>query len=86
MTEFPRRKFIVGMTALFAAPAIVRASSLMPFRSAPMISSLNIPFDMPPAGFGAELSAITRRAFLPAIQVQTYFRSPLVKIIGAIPP
>lgn len=29
----PRRQFIAGVAALFAAPAIVRASSLMPVKS-----------------------------------------------------
>lgn len=31
MIELPRRKFIVGLSALFAAPAIMRASSLKPW-------------------------------------------------------
>ncbi len=30
MIELPRRRFIAGLGALFAAPAIVRAASLMP--------------------------------------------------------
>ncbi len=29
----PRRSFLTGMAAMFAAPAIVRASSLMPIKS-----------------------------------------------------
>lgn len=33
MIELPRRKFIAGLGALFAAPAIVRASSLMPVKA-----------------------------------------------------
>lgn len=32
MIELPRRKFITGLASLIAAPAIVRASSLMPVK------------------------------------------------------
>jgi hypothetical protein len=32
MIELPRRSFITGLVSLLAAPAIVRASSLMPVR------------------------------------------------------
>lgn len=33
MITLPRRKFLAGLSALIAAPAIVRASSIMPVRS-----------------------------------------------------
>src|SRR5438445_13735248 len=33
MTELPRRKFLAGLAGIIAAPAIVRASSIMPVRS-----------------------------------------------------
>lgn len=33
MIELPRRKFLTGLTALIAAPAIVRAASIMPVRA-----------------------------------------------------
>lgn len=33
MIEIPRRSFITGLIALVAAPAIVRAGSIMPVRS-----------------------------------------------------
>ena len=36
----PRRKFLMGAAALFAAPAIVRASSLMPVKSMPTGTTL----------------------------------------------
>lgn len=32
MIELPRRKFLAGLAGIIAAPAIVRASSLMPVR------------------------------------------------------
>lgn len=32
----PRRKFITGLTALIASPAIVKASALMPIRGMPL--------------------------------------------------
>lgn len=33
MIELPRRRFITGLASLIAAPAIVKASSIMPVRS-----------------------------------------------------
>ena len=31
--ELPRRKFLIGLASLIAAPAVVRASSLMPVKA-----------------------------------------------------
>ena len=33
MIELPRRKFLAGLAGIIAAPAIVRASSIMPVRT-----------------------------------------------------
>lgn len=52
-----RRGFITGLVSLLAAPAVVRASSLMPVSGAKLI----IPPDY------AELARITREAFLPNV-------------------
>lgn len=38
MIKLPRRKFITGLASLIAAPAIVRASSLMQIRSLKLTS------------------------------------------------
>lgn len=51
-----RRSFITGLVAFAAAPAIVRASSLMPVRG--------IVMDAPKRDLYAELADITRQHFL----------------------
>lgn len=64
-----RRTFLTGLASIIAAPAIVRASSLMPVKSfyrwqefelGPM-SVLVTPWQY------AELSRLTRQAFLPKL-------------------
>ena len=48
MADMSRRKFITGLTTLLAAPAIVRASSLMPVRNRDRIrwiKGLNADYD-----------------------------------------
>lgn len=37
MLEIPRRRFLAGLIGLIAAPAIVRVTSLMPVRAAPLV-------------------------------------------------
>lgn len=86
MTDLPRRKFIAGVAALFAAPAIVRASSLMPVRYAPLIGSFNAPGLVTPKCLGQDLFDITRRAFVPRLFVDLYYETPLLKTIGAATP
>ena len=54
-----RRNFLTGLVFLIAAPAIVRASSLMPVR---IVKSFNY----------QELASITRTAFVPRLFVQLY--------------
>ena len=44
MLELPRRSFITGLVSLLAAPAIVRASSLMPVKALPF-DNINIRFE-----------------------------------------
>jgi hypothetical protein len=39
MIELPRRKFLTAAAALFCAPGIVRADSLMKYRPMPIIKS-----------------------------------------------
>jgi hypothetical protein len=67
-----RRSFITGMAALIAAPAIVRASSLMPVRGIIMDAA-------PQYAAGSlygELCAVTRQAFVPRLFVQIWASSP----------
>jgi len=42
--ELPRRKFLIGLGSLIAAPAVVKASSLMPVKAyqEPMLSGIVI--------------------------------------------
>jgi hypothetical protein len=43
-----RRSFLVGLGSLFVAPAVVKASSLMPLRGEVMLPSMTIPSWCPP--------------------------------------
>ena len=63
-----RRGFIAGLGALIAAPAIVRASSLMPVKALPAGSSC--------LSLYAELCDVTRKAFVPRLFIQLYAASP----------
>ena len=75
-----RRSLLRGLSLAVAAPAIVRAASLMPVRAwlestawleYPAYNGLYYP-----GTIARELSAITRKAFLSPIVVQTYMQSP----------
>lgn len=37
MIEVPRRRFLAGLGALIAAPAIVRVASIMPVKTPPLV-------------------------------------------------
>jgi hypothetical protein len=37
MLEVPRRRFLTGLVGLLAAPALVKASSLMPIKVQPLV-------------------------------------------------
>jgi hypothetical protein len=71
-----RRSFLTGLAATLAAPAIVRAASLMPVRGIVMdvqqpIAHLNgVPLY-------ADLVDITRQAFVPRLFVQLNMSTPL---------
>ena len=74
-----RRGFIASAATFFAAPAIVRASSLMPVKNLPggfQFSGFEtlIPMDqiVTKETIMADLSAITRRAFVPTMKIQIY--------------
>ena len=71
-----RRGFIRG---LFAAPAIVSINSIMPVKL--FIPAVGIaPSELE---LYREMVAITRAAFVPRIFVESYFNSPLVRMLPA---
>jgi hypothetical protein len=59
----PRRQFLTGLMGLVAAPAVVRATSLMPVKS---FVEVNLP--PPPAGFRRLTLADYRRMVEPGLQ------------------
>jgi hypothetical protein len=68
-----RRLFLGHLFAACAAPAIVRAGSLMPIRALdPILVSQNPWWTNPYGGGYDELAAVTRLAFLPRLKVQLY--------------
>ena len=77
-----RRTFLCGLGAtLIAAPAIVRAASLMPIRGIIQpISLQGIPLTFD--GGYAGLVDITRKAFIPRLFVQVYEQSPLLAFLS----
>jgi len=71
-----RRGLITGLGALFmAAPAIVRASSLMPFSTVKIGPEKIVRVSIDEM---AELIAIRRKAFMPRMYIQLYETSPLL--------
>ena len=74
-----RRGFISGLGALFiTAPAIVRATSLMgikPFEEELIAQWIGYSGDF---SISAELAAVTRRAFVPSLQIQIFRDNPLL--------
>jgi hypothetical protein len=86
-----RRGFISGLGALFvAAPAIVRASSLMPVKSISvedflryrMEEAYRITRDSISENLYGELTQITCEAFLPGPYVQIYQESLLLAALS----
>jgi hypothetical protein len=78
-----RRLFLGHLFAACAAPAIVRAGSLMPVKALdPILFSRN-PWWTSHLVLGDECSdeliAAARKAFLPSLQVQIYKSTPLMR-------
>lgn len=77
-----RRSFLTGLIAsLVTAPAIVRAASLMPVKVMPadeVLARLATGHVADMSDIYAELSAATRRAFVPPLHVQIYLASPFL--------
>jgi len=59
----PRRKFLTGLMGLVAAPAVLRASSLMPVKS---FVAVDLP--PPPPGFRRLTLVDYRKVFEPGLQ------------------
>jgi hypothetical protein len=79
-----RRSFITGLISLVAAPAIVRAGSLMPVKAIiEPVGTFNVPLDPTDCiigdGYITEVASMTRKAFLPQLFVQTYKVDPLLQ-------
>lgn len=74
----PRRKFLLGVASLVCAPAVVRASSLMPVISVAEASGSGI---FTASMWGSELTLIARKAFLPDAYVRAYGVNPITHMI-----
>ncbi len=74
-----RRSFLTGLASALAAPAIVRAASLMPVKALPSPETL-ARWQSYGGGFSVydDLTDVVRRAFVPRLQVQLYAASPLL--------
>ena len=75
-----RRTFLQGMFSALAAPAIVRAASLMPVKALVPQAELVLPaaFERELSALQNELAAITRRAFVPRLYVDLYRADPIL--------
>jgi hypothetical protein len=84
MTETSRRGFIGSLIAFTAAaPAVVRAASLMPVKAPPIVPILPLPNldQYTPGELYAELAELTRRSFMPRLYVQLWKgHSPLASV------
>jgi hypothetical protein len=67
-----RRLFLGHLFAACAAPAIVRASSLMPVKALDPILFARNPWWTSYVELSDELLAVTRKAFLPRLEAQLY--------------
>jgi hypothetical protein len=80
MIETSRRGFFTGLAAvLITAPAIVRATSLMPVRNFLVLG----PGDrLPYMASPADIQSIIRRALVPRLFVQVWKDDPLMLVIN----
>ena len=75
MSEIGRRGFITGLIAFVAAPAIVRAGSLMPVKAwDPLGPGDRAPYWASPG----ELKDVIGRAFMPRLYVQVWKDNPIM--------
>jgi hypothetical protein len=78
-----RRSFLLGLgSALVAAPAVVRAASLMPVRG--IIQDVGVEYGVISADMYGDLVSITRKAFVPRFFVQVYKQSPVLWLLAEL--
>lgn len=77
-----RRSLITGLVSLVAAPAIVRASSLMPVKAMPPANWLDQAYSLTKTQIDrnlyADLTDVTRQAFVPRLYVKLYWSDPVL--------
>lgn len=87
-----RRGFITGLISLVAAPAIVRASSLMPVKVLPPDDLLDLLkrriADVEAEAFRnirnnlyGELTEITQKSFVPRLMEQVHDQTPILQVL-----
>jgi hypothetical protein len=81
MIEPNRRGFITGLIALVAAPAIVRAGSLMPVRR---MIELGEGDRMPYLASPMDIRSVVRRAFVPRLYVRMWNENPVEDLIRSL--
>jgi hypothetical protein len=68
-----RRSLITGLISLVAAPAIVRATSIMPIKALPTVEDLDtLARKQFTDSLYGDLTALTRQAFVPRLFVSVY--------------
>lgn len=86
-----RRAFLTGLGSIICAPAIVRASSLMPVKAYSFTTVYedfgritSVTMVNGGAGYVAgDFFTITRKAFVPHLYQQIYDSEPLLDMMGA---
>lgn len=83
--DLSRRSFLRGAGIVLAAPVIVKAASLMPISSFESLEFSGFESRIPLGQLVDmdELSALTRKAFIPRIFVQIYRSNPLIEMMAA---
>jgi hypothetical protein len=76
-----RRGLITGLISFVAAPAIVRAASLMPVKALEAEFEFSGFYSLYSTGFYGEMCAITREAFVPRLFVSVYDIDPSLSFL-----
>lgn len=84
MIELPRRRFITGLASLIAAPAVVRATSIMPVREWKVSDSVPVMLGKAEYWYldaGPDLDEVMLRSALMQLHSFTETRSMMIKKI-----
>jgi hypothetical protein len=84
MPLIPRRAFLTGILSTLAAPAVVRATSIMPVKALPLnwldeayrITKAELDDRLYGNYVWSDLIVMTRQAFVPRLFVQMYDANP----------